>query len=45
VLTEEIEDYREAKRNDCRSPSLRARLKGYTGLSEFAHIVVCSRRP
>jgi SAM-dependent methyltransferase len=44
VLTEQIEDYGLAKRNDCRSASLKDRIKGYSGLSEFSHSVVCSRR-
>jgi|SRR6266545_2670211 len=43
VLSEQVEDYAQAKRNDCQSASLRARIKGYTGLSEFSHSVICSR--
>lgn len=43
VLTEEIEDYEEARRANLRSGSLRDRIKGYAGLSEFSHGVVCRR--
>jgi len=41
ILREETEDYRLVKRTNRRSPSLRERIKGYTGLSEFQHTVVC----
>ena len=44
VLTEGIEDYREAKRKDCQSASRKERIKGYSGLSEFSHSVVCRRQ-
>lgn len=44
VLTERIEDYEESKRADRGSASLKARLKGYSGLSEFSHAVVCRKR-
>lgn len=43
VLTEQVEDYGQAKRNDCRSANLKDRIKGYSGLSEFSHSVVCRR--
>jgi SAM-dependent methyltransferase len=43
VLAEEIADYAEARRADLRSASLRDRVKGATGLSEFSHSVVCAR--
>ena len=41
VLTEQVEDYGEARRKDCRSARLKDRIKGYTGLSESLHSVVC----
>jgi SAM-dependent methyltransferase len=41
VMTETIDDYRHARLADRRSPELRSRIKGYTGLSEFGHAVVC----
>ena len=43
VLTEETEDYEEARRANLRSASLRARIKGGAGLSEFSVSVVCRR--
>ena len=43
VLTEQIEDYRHVKRADRLSGSLKARIKGYTGLSEFSHAVLCRK--
>ena len=41
IVSEEIGDYRAARREDRRSAGLRARVKGWTGLSEFSHSVVC----
>jgi ubiquinone/menaquinone biosynthesis C-methylase UbiE len=43
ALLEEIGDYRVAKQTDRRSDRLTDRIKGYTGLSEFQHLVLCSR--
>ena len=43
VLREQVEDYVQAKRTDCRSPRLKDKIKGYSGLSEFVHSVICSR--
>lgn len=43
ILGEQIGDHGEASREDRRSASLRARIKGYTGLSEFGHAVICRK--
>jgi SAM-dependent methyltransferase len=43
VLAEQIEDYWKAREADRHSASLRARIKGYTGLSEFSHAVLCRK--
>jgi SAM-dependent methyltransferase len=43
ALSEEVEEYRVARRNDRRSPRMKDRVKGYSGLSEFSHSVVCAR--
>jgi SAM-dependent methyltransferase len=45
VLAEQIEDYPQAKQADCDSASRKARLKGYSGLSEFSHAVLCQKNP
>jgi SAM-dependent methyltransferase len=41
VLRERIDDYDKANREDRESASLKARIKGYSGLSEFSHAVIC----
>lgn len=41
VLTEVVGDYRAARRADRTAASSRARIKGYSGLSEFSHAVMC----
>lgn len=43
ILLERIEEYREARHKDRTSPGLTDRIKGYTGLSEFQHLVICSK--
>jgi len=43
VLLEEVGDYNQARRADRASRRPTDRIKGYTGLSEFAHLVVCSK--
>lgn len=43
ILREETEDYRHVRRTNRRSASLRERIKGYTGLSEFQHTVLCRK--
>ena len=40
-LLEHVDDYGPAREADRRSASLKARIKGYTGLSEFSHAVLC----
>jgi SAM-dependent methyltransferase len=45
VLLEEIGDYHQARRTDRQSHRPTDRIKGYTGLSEFQHLVVCSKTP
>ena len=41
MVSEEVDSYEEASRADRKTVSLKAKIKGYTGLSEFAHIVIC----
>ena len=43
VLTEQIEDYAKARQADRASGKLKDRVKGFAGLSEFVHAVICSR--
>jgi SAM-dependent methyltransferase len=45
VVAERIDDYRTARQEDRRSPHLRDRIKGYTGLTEFCHAVLCRKSP
>jgi SAM-dependent methyltransferase len=44
IALEDIETYEHARRMDRRASSLRARVKGYTGLSEFSHAVYCRKQ-
>ena len=44
MVTEQIEDYVRARRKDRQSARLTDRIKGYTGLSEFSHSVICQNR-
>jgi SAM-dependent methyltransferase len=43
VLKERVDDYEAAKREDRGSASFKARVKGYSGLSEFSHAVICRK--
>ena len=43
VLLEDIGDYQRARQADRESPRPTDRIKSYTGLSEFHHLVVCSK--
>jgi SAM-dependent methyltransferase len=43
ALLEQIGDSRQARKDDRRSGRLTDRIKGYVGLSEFQHLVLCSR--
>ena len=43
TLLEEVGDYGQAKRSDRQSHRPTDRIKSYTGLSEFPHLVVCSK--
>ena len=43
ILLEEVEDSGQASANDRRSARLTDRIKGFSGLSEFQHLVVCSK--
>lgn len=43
VVAERIEDPDESNRANRSAASLKARLKGYSGLSEFAHAVICRK--
>ena len=44
VLGERLDSYEEAKRHDREADSVKARIKGYSGMSEFSHAVVCRKR-
>ena len=43
VRAEHVDEYQVARRADRESPSVKARVKGYTGLSEFSHAVICRK--
>jgi ubiquinone/menaquinone biosynthesis C-methylase UbiE len=43
IVSEEVEDYVKTRSENRRSPSLRAQIKGWSGLSEFQHVVLCTR--
>lgn len=43
IRLEEIGDYRQARDLDRRSARATDRIKGYIGISEFQHLVVCSK--
>jgi SAM-dependent methyltransferase len=42
ILAEQVDEYERARETDRRSPHLRDRMKGYSGLSEFSHSVICA---
>jgi SAM-dependent methyltransferase len=44
ILSEQVEDYRAAARENRRSRKLTDRIKGYSGLSEFSHSVLCGKQ-
>jgi SAM-dependent methyltransferase len=44
VVQEQIEDYDAAKRENRESGALTDRIKGYSGLSEFSHSMVCRKQ-
>jgi SAM-dependent methyltransferase len=44
IVTEQIEDYKAARRENRRSTVLTDRIKGYSGLSEFSHNMVCRKK-
>jgi SAM-dependent methyltransferase len=43
ILLEDVERYDAAKQADRESTKRTDRIKGYTGLSEFQHLVICSK--
>jgi SAM-dependent methyltransferase len=43
AIFEQIEDYEDVRRANRRSPRVTDRIKGYTGLSEFQHHVLCRK--
>lgn len=45
VKQEFINDYEKSKKQDLTSQSLKDRLKGHSGLSEFVYHAVCQKRP
>lgn len=45
ALLEQIGSYTEARQTDRRSGRVTDLIKGYTGLSEFQHLVLCTRTP
>lgn len=44
VNSESVNDYYEAREADRRSESLKAKIKGYTGLSEFIYSAICLKK-
>jgi SAM-dependent methyltransferase len=44
IVSEQVEDYKAARLENRRSKGLTDRIKGYSGLSEFAHSMVCRKR-
>jgi SAM-dependent methyltransferase len=44
VVQEQTEDYEAAKRENRQSGALTDRIKGYSGLSEFSHSMVCRKK-
>jgi hypothetical protein len=44
ILGEHVDEYAVARDADRRSRHWRDRIKGYSGLSEFSHAVICSMR-
>jgi SAM-dependent methyltransferase len=44
TVFEHVDDYQRAKQEDCTSSLLTSKIKGFTGLSEFTHSVICRRR-
>ena len=43
ILSETINDYYQARKQDRDSSLLKDKIKGYTGLSEFIYYAVCSK--
>lgn len=41
VVSEQVDDYEDARRADRQAPGFKQKVKGYTGLSEFSHSVLC----
>ena len=44
IMLEHVDDYERAKQADRRSAVLTSKIKGFTGLSEFSHSVICRGR-
>jgi SAM-dependent methyltransferase len=44
ILAEQIHDYTQAREDDRRSERRTDRIKGYTGLSEFSHSMLCRKQ-
>lgn len=44
IKWEVVNDYRDARRADRESSSLKAKIKSYSGLSEFIYCAVCSKK-
>ena len=44
IVSESISDYYQAREQDRRSASLKSKIKGYTGLSEFVYYAVCQKK-
>jgi SAM-dependent methyltransferase len=40
-VSEQVDDYRDARRADRQAPGLKQKVKGFTGLSEFSHSMLC----
>jgi len=45
IASEELEDYNQIKQKNCRSKSLKDKVKGYSGISEILYTCICSKVP
>lgn len=45
VVDEQVDSYLDAQQADRHAASLTSKVKGYTGLSEFSHSVICRKDP
>jgi hypothetical protein len=45
IQYEEVEDYGQIKKNNCRSKILKDKIKGYSGISEILYTCICLKAP